>query len=285
MTATHPLELVARERYGAAMGSQRVVLTLRQVWCAAWHGKIARRCLSPGWGSWVSWWLGYLKLICVKWLVTPSALLSLTALAVNRQNQSAKHLKRPYAQSAHSDRNFGGVWKLLNPSLDVGTTRHHSHSHLPPLATALNDTLDYKHLRQSTHCYTIFIINFVFMNKKKNKKKRKMRKINGSLGDKLLPSFIHNLYFFFIFFMELQPNESINMVTNMETVFANVELVRPKVNSLWVLVRVLELLLSTRMGELSKEFSIVVRLMSFWRDYFTYQLIELSISQSNLADI
>lgn len=70
------------------------------------------------------------------------------------------------------------------------------------------------------------------MNKKKNKKKRKMRKINGSLGDKLLPSFIHNLYFFFIFFMELQPNESINMVTNMETVFANVELVRPKVNSL-----------------------------------------------------
>lgn len=59
-----------------------------------------------------------------------------------------------------------------------------------------------------------------------------MRKINGSLGDKLLPSFIHNLYFFFIFFMELQPNESINMVTNMETVFANVELVRPKVNSL-----------------------------------------------------
>lgn len=70
------------------------------------------------------------------------------------------------------------------------------------------------------------------MNKKKNKKKRKMRKINGSLGDKLLPSFIHNLYFFFIFFMELQPNESINMVTNMETVFANVELVRPKINSL-----------------------------------------------------
>lgn len=57
-----------------------------------------------------------------------------------------------------------------------------------------------------------------------------MRKINGSLGDKLLPSFIHNLYFFF--FMELRPNESINMVTNVETVFANVELVRPKVNSL-----------------------------------------------------
>lgn len=85
--------------------------------------------------------------------------------------------------------------------------------------------------------------------------------------------------------MELRPNESINMVTNMETVFANVELVRPKVNSLWVLVRVLELLLSARMGELSKEFSIVVRLMSFWKDNFTYQLIELSISQSNLADI
>lgn len=80
--------------------------------------------------------------------------------------------------------------------------------------------------------------------------KTKLRNINGSLSDKLLPTFIHN--FFLLHFMELRPNESINLVTNMEKAFAKVELALSKVNTLRVLVRVLELLFSARIEELQR---------------------------------
>lgn len=71
--------------------------------------------------------------------------------------------------------------------------------------------------------------------------KTKLRNINGSLSDKMLPTFIHN--FFFTFY------ESINLVTNMEKAFAKVELALSKVNTLRVLVRVLELLFNRRVAK------------------------------------
>lgn len=62
--------------------------------------------------------------------------------------------------------------------------------------------------------------------------------------------------------MELRPNESINLVTNMEKAFAKVELTRSKVNTLRVVVRVLELLF-VRESKRYKELTIEMGSISF----------------------
>lgn len=144
-------------------------------------------------------------------------------------NQSVKHFNA-HTPSLPAATAIWQVRKLLN-KLEVGTTRHHSHL---PLATALQHHSSPPFATVST----VFTIHFVLMNK------TKLRNINGSLSDKMLPTFIHN--FFFTFY------ESINLVTNMEKAFAKVELALSKVNTLRVLVRVLELLFSARIEELQR---------------------------------
>lgn len=65
--------------------------------------------------------------------------------------------------------------------------------------------------------------------------------------------------------MELHPNESVNLVTNLEKAFAKVELARSKVNTLRVLVRVLELLF-VRESKSYKELAIEMGLISLQKE-------------------